>query len=169
MVTWSTDCAAQSTIFLSLPLVWEVGELDGFWSTTQLWNSMGLSPRWSFTHWLWKRALSRDITTNCGLVASPSYLHIPFILISQPISPLLQATLLTHFMCILLFVCLFVKWIFLFCMCAFSMYLNGISIPALDFAVNPYYCGYIWCVASDCSQPHGGHTLILSIQLPCGN
>lgn len=30
MVTWSTDCAAQSTIFLSLPLVWEVVELDGF-------------------------------------------------------------------------------------------------------------------------------------------
>lgn len=26
----STDCAAQSTIFLSLPLVWEVVELDGF-------------------------------------------------------------------------------------------------------------------------------------------
>lgn len=41
--------------------------------------------------------------------------------------------------------------------------------PSTGFCKQPYCCGCIWCVASHCSQPHGSHTLALSLQSPREN
>lgn len=72
------------------------------------------------------------------------YLHSPF----YP-QFLLHLFLLVCFTCILLSVCLVVKCILLFGVCVFSLYLNGISILPLGFAIDPCCCGYIWCVVSN--------------------
>lgn len=117
--------------FSPLPLNWTVFQLP--LSLDFGWGSAGGNPSRLGSG----RGLSRDFIRRTYGFATP-FLYIdifPFILNPHSLSFLPQAALLVSFMCMLLFVRLFVKCTLLFCMHAFSAY-SSISIPALGFAID---------------------------------